>query len=340
MRVLVIGGTGFIGYHIVQTLAAAGMSVQVLSRQPERAAAWFPAGVTGVAGDIDALETGDYERLLAGIDGVVFAAGADERSKVEGDAEPFFFRANVQPCERLFAAVARSGVRRAVLLNSVFAWLDAAQPELGLARQHCYIRSRVVQDRVSHDALRGSACVLTTLQVPWVFGASPLRSSQWESLVQFVRAAVPLMCIRGGANMLSVQSLAEAVRGALLHPVASSTLPVGDENLTYVELMQRLCPLVRRRDNQVRLLPDSFFRDLTAIGHYFSDVFGIQSGIELQGMGDLLLRDIFFDPAPGKALLQYAGGDLDEALAGMVAAIPESVLMAGWRRSINWFTWR
>ena len=179
MRVLVIGGTGFIGYHVVNCLLAAGMDVYVLCRNTGAVASLFPAAVTGVQGDINSLAVADYQRLLAGMDGVVFAAGADERSKVEGDAEAFFLRANVWPCEQLFAAVAQSTVRRAVLLGSVFAWLDAQQPALGLSQQHCYIRSRVIQDRVAHAALRDSGCILTTLQVPWVFGTCPHRPSQW-----------------------------------------------------------------------------------------------------------------------------------------------------------------
>lgn len=337
MRVLVIGGTGFIGYHVVRELGAQGDEVVVLCRNPDAVEELFGGKVAALQGDITALHTADYVELLQGFDGVVFAAGADERSEVVGDAWTFFHAANVWPCEQLFAAIPASPVRRAVLLNSVFAWLAGQQPELKLAEQHPYIRSRVEQDRVSHAALAGSDCVLVTVQVPWVFGDAPHRESQWAALVNFVRGATPLMCIRGGASMMSVQALARAVSGALRFPQASISLPVGDENLAYAELMRRLCPLVKRKDQQVRPIRDGFFQDITAMGHFFGQLFGRQFGIELNGMADILFQDLFFDPAESQALLHYRGGDLDAALADTVAAIPENPLMSGWRQSLNWF---
>lgn len=337
MRVLVIGGTGFIGYHTVRALRTRGDDVVVLCRHPAVVDELFAGEAGAVAGDIGALRTADYRELLQGFDGVVFAAGADERCEVEGDAREFFFRANVEPCEQLFRAIPGSSVRRAVLLSSVFVWLAGQHPALQLAERHPYIASRLEQDRVSHAALAGSDCVLVTVQVPWVFGVSPHRESQWGALVSYARAAAPLMCIRGGASMLSVQAVAQAVSGALRYPSHSLSLPVGDENLTYVALIQRLCAIVGRKDSQVRPVSDSFFRDLTALGDFFGRLFGKQSGLDLNGMADLLFEELFFDASESQALLHYAGGDLDEALRDMVASLPEGVLMGSWRKSLNWF---
>lgn len=338
MRVLVIGGTGFIGYHIVRALQAQGDHVAVLCRDTAAASELFGDGIEALAGDVGQLQAADYVRLLRGVDGVVFAAGADERSEVRGDADTFFHEANVRPCAALFAAAAEAGVRRAVLLNSIFAWLDREEPALALAKRHPYIRSRVEQDRVAHAAVASSDTVLVTLHVPWVFGAAPHRESQWSALVNYVRAGTPLMCIRGGASMLSVQSLAQAVCGALRYPQHSVSLPVGDENLSYVQLMQRLCPIVGRKDCRVRPVSDGFFRDITSLGHFVGVLFGKQAGIELNGMAELLFREIFIDSAAVKAQLHYEGGDLDAALREMVAIIPENALLGSWRKSLNWFS--
>jgi dihydroflavonol-4-reductase len=339
MRVLVIGGTGFIGYHIVQALHGDGVDVRVLCRNTAAVAELFPQGVEAVCGDVDHLLTADYVQLLQGMDGVVFAAGADERSKITGDATEYFHRANVWPCQQLFEALPQTAVKHAVLLSSIFAWLDQQQPQLELAKQHPYIDSRVEQNRVAHEALVGSACVLTALQVPWVFGSSPHRASQWSALVSYVRAGVPLLCIRGGASMMSVQSLARAVCGALQYPVSSSSLPIGDENITYCELMQRLCKMVDRKDQRIRSVPDDFFRDMTSMGDFVSGVFGIQSGLDLSGMADILFQEMFFDASSSQALLHYGGGDLEAALEATVNSVPESFLVSGWRKTLNGFTW-
>ena len=338
MHVLVIGGTGFIGYHVVKTLRAQGDDVAVLCRNAEAAVELFADEVTAISGDVATLETEDYRQLLQGFDAVVFAAGADERCEVEGDAIEFFQRANVWPCEQLFAAIPYTNVRRAVLLSSIFAWLDQQQPALELAKKHPYIRSRIEQDRISHAALADSDCVLVTVQVPWVFGTAPHRESQWSTLVNYVRAATPMLCIRGGATMLSVNALAAAVSGALRFPTKSLSLPVSDENITYTELMQRLCIHTERKDNHIRTVSDGFFRNITMLGDFAGRLFGKQTGgIDMRGMPDLLLQEIFFDPKESQALLHYSGGDLDEALSDTVASIPESFWMSGWRKSINWF---
>lgn len=338
MRVLVIGGTGFIGYHVVKTLRAQGDEVAVLCRNAEAAVELFSGEVTAISGDVATLETVDYRQMLQGFDAVVFAAGVDERCEVEGDAIEFFQRANVWPCEQLFAAIPHTNVRRAVLLSSIFAWLDQQQPALELAKKHPYIRSRIEQDRISHAAVAGSDCVLVTVQVPWVFGTAPHRESQWSTLVDYVRAATPLVCIRGGASMLSVTTLAAAVSGALRFPTESISLPVSDENLTYAELMQRLCIPVGRKDRQIRAVSDGFFRDITALGEFAGRLFGKQTGgIDMNGMPDLLFQEIFFDPKASQALLHYSGGDLDDALKDTVASIPENFWMSSWRKSINWF---
>lgn len=338
MRVLVIGGTGFIGYHVVKTLRAQGDDVAVLCRNPEAAVELFHDEITAISGDVATLKTDDYCQMLQGFDAVIFAAGVDERCEVEGDATEFFRQANVWPCEQLFAAIPHTNVRRAVLLNSIFAWLDKQQPELQLAEQHPYIRSRVEQDRVSHAAVAGSDCVLVTVQVPWVFGTAPHRDSQWSTLVNFVRAAAPLICIRGGASMLSVTTLAVAISGALRFPERSISLPVSDENLTYIQLIKRLGLLVGRKDQQVRNVSDGFFRDIASLGEFAGKMFGKQpGGLDMNYMSDLLCREIFFDPAESQRLLHYSGGDLDKALRDTVVSIPENLWMSGWRKYINWF---
>ncbi|MEE8572563.1 MAG: NmrA family NAD(P)-binding protein, partial [Gemmatimonadota bacterium] len=49
MTILVTGGTGTVGSHVVANLATAGHDTRVLTRSPEKAAA-LPDGATGVIG--------------------------------------------------------------------------------------------------------------------------------------------------------------------------------------------------------------------------------------------------------------------------------------------------
>ncbi len=64
MKILVTGGTGFVGPSIVQAFRAAGREVRVLARDPARAAGLTATGVEVVAGDVT-----DPASLQAAADG-------------------------------------------------------------------------------------------------------------------------------------------------------------------------------------------------------------------------------------------------------------------------------
>ena len=78
MKVLVTGGTGFVGSHTVRTLLADGHEVRVLARTPSKVAPLMekmgvdPDIVEVVAGDITDVES--VEAAVAGCDAVVHAA--------------------------------------------------------------------------------------------------------------------------------------------------------------------------------------------------------------------------------------------------------------------------
>jgi UDP-glucose 4-epimerase len=114
MQVLVLGGNGFIGSHVVDALLAAGHAVRVLSRRPE---AFRPplAGVTYLAGDLS-----DQVLLLQALDGVeaVFhLAGSTVPATAEADPVADV-QSNLIGTLGLLQAMERAGVRRLVYLSS------------------------------------------------------------------------------------------------------------------------------------------------------------------------------------------------------------------------------
>jgi len=73
MRVVIAGGTGLIGSHLVVDLAADGHDVLVLSRNPGKYQASLPDGAT--IEQWDAQTAGDLARYIEGADAVVNFAG-------------------------------------------------------------------------------------------------------------------------------------------------------------------------------------------------------------------------------------------------------------------------
>jgi len=341
-KVLVFGGTGFIGYHIVQALLAKDFDVTLFSRDLDKAVAIFAEThqadrIHTVQGDINSISESELVALLQHFDKLVFAAGVDERVEPEGDTWAFFKHANVDSCEKLFRAAQQSNITHAVLLSSIFLNMARAQPELKLAEKHAYIRSRVEQNDIS-QSLAKDHFILTTLEVPWVFGVSPHTESQWRTLINYVRTSTPLLSCRGGVNVVAVQSIGEACAGALLYPTQSSLQTIGDLNLTHEQLVVHLCDFVERKNKNVTLLNDTVFQEIMRAGGLFKDIFDWRSGLDIRYLPELLTQDIYVDNTASKKLLRYSTDKAMDAIKETVQAIPEHGIVKSWRKVLNVFS--
>ena len=136
MHVLVIGGTGFIGYHIVQQLLAKGHEITVLSRNPDKAKKLFSEHVHYYQGDLNFFRDIDFSRLFADIDVLIYAAGVDERETPKGDPYAFFYHENVTTCVNLLDKARDHGVKKSIVLGSIFSYIDELHPELELYVHH------------------------------------------------------------------------------------------------------------------------------------------------------------------------------------------------------------
>ena len=71
-----VGGHGKIGLRLLQMLSARGDRARGLIRNPDHAADVEATGATAVGADIENLDADAIARSIAGVDAVVFAAGA------------------------------------------------------------------------------------------------------------------------------------------------------------------------------------------------------------------------------------------------------------------------
>ena len=159
MRVLVTGGAGFIGSHIVETLVRQGHEPVVLDALLPSAhpyAPELPAGAEWIQADVrDAAAVGE---ALRGVDVVCHQAAMVGLGKDFADA-PDYVSCNDLGTAILLAAMAEAGVRRLVLAGSMVVYGEGRYdcPRHGRVRAGSARRRRPGRRPVRAAAARGAA---------------------------------------------------------------------------------------------------------------------------------------------------------------------------------------
>jgi len=191
--VLVTGGAGFVGSHVVDALLARGERVRVLVRGTTDRR-FLPADkvrfVPGDVGDESPQGEIDLGRAVAGARLVVHAAGITQARRRDD-----FARVNTRGTERVVRAARAEGVMRVVLVSSQ----AAAGPTPGTAPRvegdadapvGAYGASKVGAERAARAILADGPTELVIVRPPAVYGPRDKAFLQLFRLVQ--SGVVPL----------------------------------------------------------------------------------------------------------------------------------------------------
>ena len=222
MKVLVTGGAGFIGSHVVDRLRAAGMTPRVFDVRPSPY--HDPGQVETVVGDI--LDPRQLERAMRGCDAVAHLAAAadvDQVAKNPADAEALNARGTLNVLE----AARQAGVDRVVYASTIWIYSDGCGAEVdedttvGLP-SHLYTATKLAGEMYckSYSELYDLDFTILRFGIPYGPRARPAAV-----VPAFVRKAIegePLTIAGEGTQsrrFVYVEDLAEGVAAAL-RPVA------------------------------------------------------------------------------------------------------------------------
>jgi nucleoside-diphosphate-sugar epimerase len=218
MRVLVTGGTGFIGSHTVAALSRAGHEVRVLVRSPHKLANLYREHEVPLCGYVqgDMTDPGAVSEALEDCDGVVHAAAlvALERSRAQEVIET-----NLRGVELVLGPAHARGIRRIVYVSSTAALFD---PERGpMTADHpvaphaasAYGLSKAQGELFVRGLQAAGVCVRTTYPAS-VLGPNDPELSEGNQGLQFMLQG-PRMLTEGGMHVVDVRDLA-AIHVALL----------------------------------------------------------------------------------------------------------------------------
>jgi farnesol dehydrogenase len=144
MRVLVTGGTGYLGRAVVQALAARGHDLVIFARSAGR------SGLPGTAIDGDIRDRAAIERAAAGCGAISHSAALVSiwRRRRED-----FDDVNVGGLRNVLAVAATLGIPRVLYTSSFVALPPVGSVDPLLAND--YQRTKVAADRMADEAVRG-----------------------------------------------------------------------------------------------------------------------------------------------------------------------------------------
>lgn len=248
---LVIGATGFLGRHLVDTLLARDHAVVALVRRPADAA--LPEGVKVLSGDVTDRASIDAALAASGpLAGVFHAAGFVSR-KAE-DAERLY-AVHVQGTKNVIEASIAASVPRLVVASTSgtvavsddpdFVATEADPTPIGLISRWPYYRAKLFAEQAALEANarplpdnRGTfevVCVNPTL----LLGPGDLHGSSTEDVRLFLERKIPVVPA-GGLSFVDARDAAEALALAMERGVAGRRYLVGACNMTMGEFFGRL----------------------------------------------------------------------------------------------------
>ncbi len=233
MKVLVIGGTLFIGRSLVEELVKAGHDVAVLHRKPKHDFARRVENMVADRNDADSVR----EALSGRRFDVVFDNAYDwERGTTAAQVE-----ATVRACG--------DRISRYIFMSSVAAYGDGlnhkeSDPLAPDSHSNPYIRNKASTERLLFRMHVQRGLPVVTFRPPFVYGPNnPFYREQffWDRL----RAGRPIVIPGDGHRLMQfvyVGDLVEALLRAMIEPRAEGeAFNIGDSKpLTQVELVERL----------------------------------------------------------------------------------------------------
>lgn len=219
-RVLVLGGSGFVGRHVCEQLTRLGWQITVPTRRAVNAASVQSLpGLTVIEASVH--QEADLARLMPGHDAVVNLVAL-----LHGN-EKRFEQVHVQLPGKIASAMKKAGVQRLVHVSALGA--DPQGPSM-------YQRSKARGETVLHNA----GLQLTILRPSVIFGAE----DKFLNLFADLQAVAPFMPLAGSGTRFQpvwVADVARAVAVCLQKPdtIGQTYELCGPDVLTLGELVKK-----------------------------------------------------------------------------------------------------
>jgi dihydroflavonol-4-reductase len=212
MKILVTGGTGFVGSHAVAAIVRDGGDVRLLVRHPENVRTPVADTVVG-----DVLDETAVSRALDGCQAVVHAAGIFSLDPRRAED---MRRTNARATELVLSGAAERGLDPIVHVSTTVALTryGGTGPDLPLGDIDLpYTQSKIASERVARQ-LQDAGAPVVTIYPGAVYGPDdPYRGAQSEQVRWITLGLFPTFP-RGGQHVVDVRDLATLIAAVVQRP--------------------------------------------------------------------------------------------------------------------------
>jgi dihydroflavonol-4-reductase len=241
VKLLVTGGTGFLGSALVPLLAAGGHGLRLLQRSAAPEAEALGAEVMRASlSDPEAIAP-----ALDGVDAVVHLAG---QVSFDPDDPAGMYDLHVQGTRRLLEACAAKGVSRVVLASSsgtiAVSKEDRVATEaddypIAVVGGWPYYLSKIFQEKTALRIHRDTGLPVVVLNPSLLLGPGDARLSSTDVVFKFMEKRIPAMPT-GGLSFVDVRDAAAAFVAALSKGRPGERYLLGGANMTFKDFFARL----------------------------------------------------------------------------------------------------
>ena len=328
MRVMVTGGNGFMGRHLVRQLRSDGVAVSALVRTDAAAEAMLALGATPVLGDIT-----DPQALRLALrepTDCVFHAAADT-SPWRGHAERQT-RTNVEGTRNVLEQARAAGVRRFVHTSSVSAFgqqsgvISETSPRLGAQSWINYERSKALAEDLVNQA--GNAGVIETVILNPVHILGPGDTRNWARLFLLLDQNKLPGAPPGSGPFADVREVARAHMSAWRHAPNGASYVLGGAQSSFLHLIQLIAAELGRQPPQ-RAMPAALLRSYAWLLDMASRVTGREPSLTPQA-ASFTCHHLEVDCSKAMRELEYRITPLPQLVADTAAWLrSEGLLRSG-----------
>ncbi len=238
MKVLVTGGTGFVGGEILRQLHSAGHSIRLLARSKNSAHTRDVAEKYKVEISVgNILDSASLAEFLSSGDAVIHLVGI-----ISEAGQNTFENIHARGTENVVTAAKKSGVKRFIHMSALGTRPDAV--------------SRYHQSKwIAEETVRRSGLEFTIFRPSIIYGAHDQFTTMFARMAKLSPALPVIGSGEGTLQPVPVENVAEAFVKSLSEPRAiGKTIDlVGPEVLTMNQLLDEIIRAVGRRKMKVHL---------------------------------------------------------------------------------------